>query len=51
MNYSLERKGLHSTATGTVDDMDALSLIGRISGLEIFRTRQAVENREEEGCV
>ena len=43
MYKSFERKGLHSTATGTVDDIDALSLIGCISVLEVFRlNRKAV---------
>ena len=42
MSYSFERKGLHSTGTGTVDDMDALSLIGFISVLEVFRLNQKV---------
>ena len=42
MNYSFERKGLHSTAIGTVDDMDALSLIGCISVLEVFRLNRKV---------
>ena len=35
MYKSFERKGLHSTATGTVDDIHALSLIGCISVLEV----------------
>ena len=43
MNYSFERKCLHSTATGTVDDMDALSLIGCISVLEVFQLNRKVE--------
>ena len=42
INYSFERKGLHSTATGTVDYMDALSLIGCISVLEVFRLNRKV---------
>ena len=42
MNYSFERKGLHSTATGAVDDMDVLSLIGCISALEVFRLNRDV---------
>ena len=37
MYKSFERRGLHSTATGTVDDIDALSLIGCISVLEVLR--------------
>ena len=37
MYKSYERKGLHSTATGTVDDIDALSLIECISVLEVFQ--------------
>ena len=37
MYKSFERKGLHSTATGTVDDIDALSLIECISVVEVFR--------------
>ena len=42
MYKSFERKGLHSTATGTVDDIDALSLIGCISVLEFFRLNRKV---------
>ena len=42
MYKSFERKGLHSTATGTVDDIDALSLIGCISVLEVFRLNRKV---------
>ena len=42
MNYSFERIGLHSTSTGTVDDIDALSLIGCISVLEVFRLKRKV---------
>ena len=42
MYKSYERKGLHSTATGKVDDMDALSLIGCISVLEVFRLNRKV---------
>ena len=42
MNYSFERKGLHSTTTGTVDDMDALSLIRCISVLEVFPLNRKV---------
>ena len=42
MNYSFERKDLRSTATGTVVDMDALSLIGCISILEVFRLNRKV---------
>ena len=42
MYKSFERKGLHSTATGTVDDMDALSLIGCISVLEVFGLNRKV---------
>ena len=42
MNYSFERKGLHSTATVTVDDIDALSWIGYVSVLEVFRLNRKV---------
>ena len=42
MCKSFERKGLHSTATGTVDDIDALSWIGCISVLEVFRLSRKV---------
>ena len=42
MYNSFERKGLHSTATGTVDDIDAISLIGCISVLEVFRLNRTV---------
>ena len=42
MNYSFERKGFNSTATGTVDDIDAFSLIGCISVLEVFLLNRKV---------
>ena len=42
MYKSFERKGLHSTATWTVDDIDALSLIGCISVLEVFGLNRKV---------
>ena len=42
MYKSFERKGLHSIATGTVDDIDALSLIECISVLEVFRVSRKV---------
>ena len=42
MYKSFERKGLHSTATGTVDDIDALWLIGSISVLEVFLLNRKV---------
>ena len=42
MNYSYERKGFHSTATRTVDDIDALWLIGCISVLEVFLLNRKV---------
>ena len=42
MYKSFERKGLHSTATGTVDDIDELSLIRCISALEVFRINRKV---------
>ena len=42
MYKSFERKGLHLTATGTADNIDALSLIGCISVLEVFRLNRKV---------
>ena len=42
MYKSFERKGLHSTATEPANDFDALSLIGCISVLEVFRLNRKV---------
>ena len=42
MYKGFERKGVHSTATGTLDDIDALSLIGCFSVPEVFRLNRKV---------